>query len=323
MELEAYKKHLEARHLAAETVRGQMRTLKYFHVWLGKRDFRDVSFSEIIAYKKYLSKTKNLQGRINSIGYQHTQLRSVKAYYAYLLKHGKALIDPCVNLPVLRSPKTLPKGVLSARQVMKLLRVADTSSPFGFRDRSIMEVLYSCGLRGKELCQLTVYDVDFDKHTLRIVQGKGRKDRVVPIGKAALEYLREYIAKVRPMFLARSTSKGGVAALFLTRAGTPLRVDTLWKIIRSYREAARLPQSVTTHSLRHTCATEMLKGGASVRHVQEMLGHADISTTQIYTHLAKSDLKAVHAKTAPSERRKEKAAAKFELGNWRPRKRKK
>src|SRR5690606_10152048 len=101
------------------------------------------------------------------------------------------------------------------------------------------------------------------------------------------------------------------AALFLSQAGTPLRVDTLWKIIRGYRKKANLPQTVTTHSFRHACATEMLKGGASVRHVQEMLGHADISTTQVYTHLAKADLQKIHRKTAPSERRKDKQAPRF------------
>lgn len=323
--LAAYKKHLEARHLAATTIGQKIKMLERFYEWLGARDLRDLDLTDILAYRKHLAKPHKTTGKPNSTGYQNTQLRNVKSHTAFLKEREALLIDPCENLPVLHSPKSLPKGVLSNAQVMKLLRICDVSDPFGFRDRAIMELLFSCGLRGRELCRLTIYDADFDKRTLRVLQAKGRKDRVVPIGKAALEYLREYIAKVRPIILQKNQGNraNGAAVLFLSRVGTPLRTDTLWKIIRSYRKTANLPQAVTTHSFRHACATEMLKGGASTRHVQEMLGHADITTTQIYTHLAKADLQKIHQKTAPSERRKDKDAPHFELTNWRPRKRKK
>lgn len=322
--LAAYRKHLEARHLAATTIGQKIKMLEHFYEWLGARDLRDLDLTDILAYRKHLAKPRKATGTPNSIGYQNTQLRNVKSHTAFLKEREALLIDPCENLPVLHSPKSLPKGVLSNAQVMKLLRICDVSDPFGFRDRAIMELLFSCGLRGRELCRLTIYDPDFEKRTLRVLQAKGRKDRVVPIGKAALEYLREYIAKVRPIILQNNQGNraNGAAVLFHSRAGTPLKTDTLWKIMRSYRKTANLPQAVTTHSFRHACATEMLKGGASTRHVQEMLGHADISTTQIYTHLAKADLKKVHGKTAPSERRKDKAAPTFQLTNWRPRKRK-
>lgn len=320
-----YKKHLEARHLAATTIEQRMKMLGRFHEWLGLRDLRDLDLNDILAYQKHLAKPWETTGLSNSLGYQHTQIRSVKNYTAFLKEREQLLINPCKNLPVLHSPKSLPKGVLSHSQIMKLLRMCDVSDPFGFRDRVIMEVLFSCGLRGRELCRLTIYDPDFDRKTLRVLQAKGRKDRVVPIGKAALEYLREYIARVRPIILQKNQGNraNGAPALFHTQIGTPLRVDTLWKIIRGYRKNANLPQTVTTHSFRHSCATEMLKGGASVRHVQEMLGHADITTTQIYTHLAKADLQKIHQKTAPSERRKDKTAPAFQLTNWRKRKRKK
>lgn len=322
--LAAYKKHLEARHLAATTIAQTIKMLDRFHQWLGTRDLRDLNLNDILAYQKHLATPRKTTAHPNSLGYQHTQLRSVKNLTAFLKQRGQLLIDPCENLPILHTPKALPKGVLSNAQVMKLLRMCDLSDPFGFRDRAIMETLFSCGLRGRELCRLTIYDPDFEKRTLRVLQAKGRKDRVVPIGKAALEYLREYIAKVRPIILknGQGNRANGAAALFHSRTGTPLKTDTLWKIIRAYRKNANLSQAVTTHSFRHACATEMLKGGASVRHVQEMLGHADITTTQIYTHLAKADLQKIHQKTAPSERRKDKQAPHFELTNWRPRKRK-
>lgn len=319
-----YKKHLEARHLAATTIEQRIKILTRFHEWLGPRDLRDIDLNTVLAYQSHLAKPRQTTGKPNSKGYQNTQLRAVKNYTAFLKEREVLLIDPSENLPVLRSPKSLPKGVLTMAQIIQLLRLCDLGCPFGFRDRALMEMLFSCGLRGRELCRLTIYDPDFDKRTLRVLQAKGRKDRVVPIGKVALEYLREYIARVRPLILDKNQKGKSNAAsvLFLNQVGTPLQGHTLWRLIKGYREKSKLPTSISTHSFRHACATEMLKGGASVRHVQEMLGHADITTTQVYTHLAKADLQAVHQKTAPSERRKDKAAPAFEMTNWRPRKRK-
>lgn len=169
-----------------------------------------------------------------------------------------------------------------------------------FRDRTMLEVLYSTALRGGELCRLTLYDLDLQARMIRVLKGKGRKDRVVPIGKVATGYLSEYIKSVRPILVGKKTN----ALVFLSATGGHLRTHDLGRIVKMYRDKAHLPDNITTHSLRHTCATEMLKGGASIRHVQELLGHADILTTQIYTHVVQTDLKKAHARTAPSERRK-------------------
>jgi integrase/recombinase XerD len=163
---------------------------------------------------------------------------------------------------------------------------------------------------------------------VRIHQGKGKKDRVVPIGRVAAEYVAEYLERVRPIILGHNKSRAaallahglGVERLFLSDHGTALRPEVLRRILMRYRNAARLPGNVTTHSLRHACATEMLRGGASVRHVQEMLGHSHITTTQIYTRVVPSDLKRVHSHTSPSERRKAIDVPPFELRRWRDRK---
>lgn len=311
-----YEDHLAARHLAAATITGHLRSIDRFAEFLNEDDPREAKLQDLLDWLAKLNKTKLAPS--TRIG----KIRQAKAFYKWLHKTGRALTDPGKNLPVLRKPKTLPKNVPSAAQVVKLLRVPNTGTTIGIRDRAMIELLYSSGLRAGELCKLTVYDLDAEARTVRIIQGKGRKDRIVPVGRAALDWCRRYSKEVRPVFLPRRKSGPG-ATLFVTMFGNPMQTAYLYRIVKRCARIAKLATGTTTHSLRHACATEMLKGGASVRHIQELLGHADITTTQIYTHLAKADLAAVHAKTAPSERRKEKDAPAFEMTNWRPRKRKK
>jgi integrase/recombinase XerD len=155
---------------------------------------------------------------------------------------------------------------------------------------------------------LSIYDVNLEEGTILVRNGKGGKDRVVPMGKAAANYLREYLSVVRPKMTAHIPSAAAVERLFFSQLRNPLQPQMLQYIVRRCRKKAALPPDITTHSLRHTCATEMLRGGASVRHVQEMLGHAQLTTTQIYTRVVPTDLKKVHQRTAPSEQRKKSEA---------------
>jgi len=311
----SYSEALIARHLVLNTVQNHLRAVGDFAEFLRSDDPREAGIQHILDWQAKLAK-QDL-----AISTRNSKVRQVKAFYKWLYDNGHALTDPGRNLPVLRKPKNLPKGVLNSSQVNKLLRVPNTSSPIGVRDRAMLELLYSSGLRAGELCKLTVYDLDFETRIVRILEGKGRKDRLVPVGRTALDWCKKYLKDVRPVLLPRN--QGNAAKLFLTLFGGEMKTAYLYRIVKKAAKVANLPDTTTTHSLRHACATEMLKGGASVRHVQEMLGHADISTTQIYTHLAKADLQKIHQKTAPSERRKDKAAPAFELTNWRPRKRKK
>ena len=311
-----YEEHLTARHLAEGTVSGHLRSVEAFAEFLHEPDPREAALQDLLDWRKKLAKTKL------AISTRNSKLRQVKAFYRWLYETGRALTDPGEKMPVLRTPKPLPKNVPSAAQMIKLLRVPNTGTTTGIRDRAILELLYSSGLRAGELCKLTVYDLDAEARTVRIIQGKGRKDRIVPVGRAALDWCKRYLKEVRPVFLARRKPGQG-EPLFLTLFGNPMQSAYLYRIVKRCAKVAGLASGTTTHSLRHACATEMLKGGATIRHIQEMLGHADISTTQIYTHLAKADLQAVHKKTAPSERRKKKSAPHFEMTNWRPRKRRK
>jgi site-specific recombinase XerD len=206
---------------------------------------------------------------------------------------------------------------MNREQIARLLHQPNLSTAEGFRDRCIFELLYSSGLRGGELCRLTPYDLDLQGRVLRVVQGKNRKDRQVPVGKVAAQFLGEYLHQVRPVLLKRKRKTDG--SLFM------MHTQTLRKRFQKHRDAARLGDIYTVHSLRHSCATEMLRGGASVRHVQELLGHSSIDTTQIYTRVVIDDLQKSHSRTAPGNRRQEAAFTPFnrKTATWRQDKKRK
>lgn len=294
----------KTRQLAPRTLEQRRFMLERFAHYCGINhvaDVRDVTLENLLGFRKYLSHRKKQHGDGNlNLGYQNTHIRIVRLLFKLLYKRNLIMSDITVNLPEMHEPKRLPKGIMNKDQVMKLLKQPHMTTPTGFRDRTILEVLYSTGLRGGELCRLTLYDLDLTSRMIRVLKGKGKKDRVVPIGKVACSYLAEYIKAVRPILLRDKQS----SLVFVSTHGSACNTHNLWQMIKRYSDKAHLPDSITTHSLRHTCATEMLKGGASIRHVQELLGHADIGTTQIYTHVIQSDLKKAHARTAPSERRK-------------------
>jgi integrase/recombinase XerD len=317
--LDLYQQYAEQQHMAACTLRWKRKVITFFIQWMELKqidDLRDVTFDDVRQYQAYLAKRRKPNGDLSSKAYQNSLLWTLNDFYTLLHQRGKVLVNPCAELPPLRKPRRLPRGVLTGSQVTRLLQAPDVKKPFGFRDRAMLELLYSSGLRGIEVCQLSLYDIDFDQRLVRIVQGKGRKDRLVPAGRTTLNYVAKYIEQVRPIHAARNRKGQGLTRLFLTILGTPFNTKYLYQQIKRYRRMADLGDSVTTHSLRHACATEMLRGGANVRHVQEMLGHAHLSTTQVYTHVIPHDLKKVHIETAPSERRRVIDVPKFQNKGW-------
>ncbi len=223
--------------------------------------------------------------------------------------------DITLGLPPLHKAKHLPRNLMNREQIARLLHQPNLSTAEGFRDRCIFELLYSSGLRGGELCRLTPYDLDLQGRVVRIVLGKGRKDRQVPVGKVAAQFLQEYVKQVRPVLLKKKRNPDG--SLFL------ISTNTLRRRFQKHRDAAHLGDIYTVHSLRHSCATEMLRGGASVRHVQELLGHSSIDTTQDYTRVVIDDLQKSHNRTAPGNRRQEAAFIPFnrQTAAWRQEKR--
>ena len=294
------------------------RTLNHYRMYLdrfadwsegrGVPDVRDVTLEHVLEFRRSLDGKQGPGGKKTTVSYRNRHVRCARLLFRLLFKRGLILSNLAARIPEYRDPKKLPRGIMDKDQVTKLLQAAHLTTPTGFRDRTIFEVLYSTGLRGGELCKLTLYEVNLQERMLRVVEGKGRKDRIVPVGKVAASYLAEYIKNVRDIFTRHSSKSDGgqgtaTSALFLTAQGEPFKTTNLRQQFILHRDRAGLPDLYTVHSLRHTCATEMLKGGASIRHVQELLGHASISTTQIYTHVVQTDLKKAHARTAPSERR--------------------
>ena len=229
----------------------------------------------------------------------------------FLVSTHRLAKDPCQDLRLPRQRKSLPKDLLTTKEVRRLLSIPDTNTVVGFRDRVILEIFWSTGMRISELLSLAVADVNFSEGLLTIRQGKGGKDRVVPVGQGTLNWLREYLDKVRPL-LAQQAQKNqkpetrNQELLFPGRRGKRLDKTGVHAKLKVYQKRARLKKNLFSHLFRHTLATEMLRRGADLRHIQELLGHEKLTTTQKYTHIVREELKKVHGQTHPREQAKEK-----------------
>ncbi|MCP4373532.1 MAG: tyrosine-type recombinase/integrase [Deltaproteobacteria bacterium] len=242
-------------------------------------------------------------GKRLALSSQHTKLVSVRSFFHFLYETDVLLFNPSAALHLPKKRKSLPKGVMSEKQVEKLLNQPDLSTALGFRDGTILETLYSSGIRNSELRSLAVYDVDLNLLQLAIRKGKNAKDRVVPLGEIAADYIHEYLVSARPK-LNRSSAMADASneLLFISKNGLQITKANLIWIIAKYVKEAGLKQNFTPHSLRHSCATHMLRAGADIRYIQEMLGHASVATTQIYTKVEVTDLRAMHRQCHPREK---------------------
>ncbi len=220
-------------------------------------------------------------------------LVALRGFYRYLVQEKLLALDPAKLLDMPKTTLKLP-DVLGVDEVRRLLNSPDTRSPQGIRDAAMLEVLYAAGLRVSELTRLKIQDVHLDAGFVRVL-GKGSKERVVPIGQYAREKILFYLEHAR----GRLVRKHASPYLFVARAGRPMTRQAFWKLLRQYATSAGLIKTVTPHSLRHSFASHLLEGGADLRAVQVMLGHADISTTQIYTHVTKDRLRELHRKFHP------------------------
>lgn len=284
-----------ARGISEGEISNYKRILTHFRNWValsGKNNLRAVTKQDIVGYIRAIQPSLSpvtVYGRIGKI----------RQLFGYLAAHGLVLVDPCKDMIPRRCPKGLPRGVLSETEALKILELPDTNTPFGIRMRSILEVLYGTGIRSSELTQLEVHHVDLQERTLFIKEGKGKKDRFVPLGRHSSEWLQRYISEVRTRFFRANTS-----AVYVVRGGRSCSQDAIQAMFRMLNRDPRCPAKVGPHILRHTCAVHLLRGGASIRHIQKLLGHASIQTTQIYTRLVKADLKAVYGRYVPRDRMK-------------------
>ncbi len=228
-------------------------------------------------------------------------LKAVKQFTAFLNQAGYTVSDPARDIPYAREPKTLPRSILKPSEARKIMQVPDTKSVLGYRDRTILETLYTSGIRKTEIGNLMVTDVDYTDGFMRINSGKGGNDRVVPIGKIACRYLENYIKSVRPELIRDPYNN----YLFLSIRGNRIDCNMVWRTVKKYAKKAKIKKNVHCHTFRHTCATTMLRNKANIRVIQELLGHKSLLSTQIYTHVSINDLKEVHKRCHPRERDRE------------------
>lgn len=221
------------------------------------------------------------------------KLAAVRGFYKYHLREARLEKNPLARVEIGRTWMQLP-GTLSREEMEALLDKPPGATPAGVRDRAILELLYASGIRVSELAGLTLNRVNRQMGFL-VPMGKGRKERIVPVGRSALEWLGLYIEQARPVFMKKRTSN----VLFLNRSGEAFSRQGLWKLIKKYAKMAGLERKVHPHTFRHSFATHLLEGGADLRSVQIMLGHEDITTTQIYTHVTRDRLKEIHKKFHP------------------------
>lgn len=221
------------------------------------------------------------------------RLASIRSFYGFMIREGILQKDPSVDL---ESPKPIQKlpRVLTTGEVELLLGQPLTGEPAGLRDKAMLELLYATGIRVSELVLLNLKNVNIENGFIRCF-GKGAKERIIPMGDVAVRYLKEYLARGRSKLVKSSSTE----ALFVNQHGRRLTRQGFWKIIKKYARKAKIKTEITPHTLRHSFATHLLENGADLRSVQEMLGHADISTTQIYTHLTKRRLKEVYDRSHP------------------------
>jgi len=285
------------RNLSENTIASYDYDLNAFLEYLKKEkgivEVRQVNTEIINTYLKYLITTKTKKGKIYNIKSLNRKISFLRSFFRYLMIEHVITINPTDGLELLKSKRELP-AILTVDEVDKMLDQTNTTNKLGLRDRAILEILYASGLRVSELINLKLQDVYFEEGFLRIF-GKGSKERIVPIGRSALMYLSKYIKEARNLFGKRQTGD----YIFLNKRGLKLTRMAVWNIVKKYCVMAGIKKEIHPHTLRHTFATHLLEGGADIRVIQEMLGHADISTTQIYTHLDSSLLRETYRQFHP------------------------
>jgi integrase/recombinase XerD len=275
--------------LSRNTLSSYHRDLRQFAEWMAKRGgtLRAAQRVDLLGYLAY-----RFQGNAKPRSAARL-LSSLKRFYRYLLREGKIGSDPTLQIEAPKLPRSLPKG-LTEDDVVSLLAAPHVETLLGLRDRAMLETLYASGLRVSELVSLKTIQVNRNAGVVRVL-GKGAKERLVPLGEEAMEWIRRYLSESRPVLLRGR----GAEALFVTARGDGMTRQAFWNLIRRYANAAGISKPLSPHTLRHAFATHLLNHGADLRVVQMLLGHSDISTTQIYTHVARERLKQLHARHHP------------------------
>ncbi|MGB0956305.1 MAG: site-specific tyrosine recombinase XerD [Panacagrimonas sp.] len=284
------------RGLSKNTLAAYRSDLRLFSRWLGPQDIAlaDASAIDIQQYLAYRGRAADADdARPFGARSQARLLASLRRQYRFLVRDGYREDDPTARISSPRLPRGLPK-TLPAEQVDALLAAPDQQTPLGLRDAAMLELLYASGLRVSELVQLQRHQLDLERGLVQLI-GKGDKERLVPMGEPAQDMIRRYLEHSRPLLVGGRTSE----AVFVSRRGGPMTRQNFWLNIRRHARAAGIQQDISPHVLRHAFATHLLDHGADLRVVQSLLGHSDLSTTQIYTHVTRVRLRALHAQHHP------------------------
>jgi len=276
--------------LARNTLDAYRRDLNQLAAWLAGRNGKDLAHATHVDLLGYLAFRVKGRAKATTTG---RQLSSLKRFYRYLLRQGRIQGDPTLKIEAPKLPRPLPKS-LTEDDVANLLAAPRVEQALGLRDKAMLETLYASGLRVSELIGLKLSQVSHDMGVVRVL-GKGSKERLVPLGEEALAWIRRYLEEGRPELLAGRASDD----LFVTARGAAMTRQMFWHLLRGHALRAGLRKPISPHTLRHAFATHLLNHGADLRVVQLLLGHSDISTTQIYTHVARERLKQLHAKHHP------------------------
>jgi integrase/recombinase XerD len=276
--------------------------LQQYQIWLYNFERHDENGSSP-SVSAGSAATKEKEAKRLSVGTQANRLAAVRKFFSWLLSEQQIAYNPASTLQLPKQPQRLPRGVLTKAEARRLIETTPTTKPRDIRDRTILEVLYATGIRRAELLALTIYDADLQTATLRIEHGKGNTTRIVPLTQSAIAALKLYLEEARSIFAREA---GQVRLFVSTRSGGPLDDDDIVRIVRKAAIRAGIKKHVTPHTLRHTCATHLLKGRADIRQIQKLLGHRRLSSTEVYTRVELTDLHEVIARCHPREKRNSK-----------------
>jgi integrase/recombinase XerD len=297
--IQAYMVDRRMVHFSADTLAVRLRSLLLLADWLEERAITvgtQVTTKVLERYQRHLSTARKADGAPLGITTQHGYIRNLKAFFRWCVRKGYLPADPAAALEYPRPVHALPV-LLTAADVQAIMAGPDVGTPTGVRDRAMLETLYSTGLRRMELVRLAVDDIDHASGIARVVQGKGRKDRLVPIGRRAVAWIAAYLERGRPLLHADHAQR----TLFLGQSGDALSRNQVTDLVRRYYDAAGITKKGACHLFRHTMATQLLENGCDIRFIQAMLGHASLNTTAHYAQATVRRVQAAHAAFHPAE----------------------
>lgn len=302
--LEKFFEYRRERNYSEQTIDTERAHLGVFLAWCAERGITEpveVTRTVLDSYQRYVFHYRKKDGEPMSFTSQRDRLAPLRVWFRWMARNHYILHNPASELELPRMGVKLPKAILTAEEAERIMEQTEIAlhmgDPLGLRDRAMLEVFYSTGMRRGELANLKLWDLDLDRATVNIREGKGKRDRFIPLGDRAAAWVRRYIVEARPQLAGDPDDR----IVFLSNTGEKLSLDYLTELVRGYVEKAKLEKHGSCHLFRHTMATLMLEGGADIRFIQAMLGHANLNTTQIYTHVAVKQLQLIHRATHPAE----------------------